>query len=147
MNNGMHPKALALINSCGLRRTRPRLTILSALLMADSPQTQDQIAEQLGVAAPDKTTIYRTLMTLIRHNLVHQAYLKNRTRHFELAHHCRADQCHPHFTCTECGQTHCFHDVEIPPVRNIPAGFLVRHRQLRLEGICAACRKKSETGN
>jgi Fur family ferric uptake transcriptional regulator len=147
MSKDILHKVEELLESCGLRKTHPRQEILSILLQTDQPLTQEQIAERIGPSAPDKTTIYRTLMTLAGRNLVHQAYLKDRTRHFELAHHCRADQCHPHFTCTDCGRTHCFHDAVIPAVKNIPAGFLVQHRQLRLEGICADCRKLSAGGH
>jgi Fur family ferric uptake transcriptional regulator len=147
MNKTPLQKASDLLDSCRLRKTQPRQEILSILLQADHPLTQEQIADRIGSQAPDKTTIYRTLMALIRHNLVHQAYLRDRTRHFELAHHCQADQCHPHFTCTDCGQTHCLYDTVIPAVKNIPDGFLVQHRQLRLEGICADCRTHSGKQN
>lgn len=144
MNKDIFEKAVVLLKSCGLRKTQPRAVILSVLLEADSPLTQDQIAERIGSTAPDKTTIYRTLMILVKNNLIHQAYIQNRSRHYEPAHHCRADQCHPHFTCTDCGRTHCFHETMIPDVKNIPFGYVVQHRQLRLEGICADCRVKNE---
>jgi len=143
MHKNFLQKAEDLLTSCQLRKTHPRLEILRALLQTNCPLTQEQIAERIGSRSPDKTTIYRTLMTLMQHNLVHQAYLKGRSRYFEPAGRCRADQCHPHFTCTSCGKTHCFYDAEIPAVRNIPAGFLVRHSQLRLEGLCANCQNDS----
>ena len=66
MNQKVFNKASALLDSCQLRKTQPRLMILSVLLEADGPLTQDQIAEQLGDTAPDKTTIYRTLMKLVQ---------------------------------------------------------------------------------
>lgn len=146
MPKEMEQKAAALLRSCGLKKTRPRVAILSVLLKADGPRTQEQLSYRLGAGAPNKTTIYRTLMLLLEHNLIHQAYIKGRSRYFEPAHHCRADQCHPHFTCTQCGQTHCFYDAVIPAVQNIPAGFQVHHRQLRLEGICKFCRSDSDQG-
>ena len=144
--DNLHKKAANLLVSCGLKKTGPRLAILAVLLEADKPMTQEQIAERLDPAAPDKTTIYRSLMKLVEHNLVHLAYIQERAGYFETAHHCRADQCHPHFTCVQCHETHCLHETLIPDVKNIPSGFIVQHRQLRLEGICADCQKLSANG-
>lgn len=143
MNKETLEKTEALLQSCGLRKTRPRRAVLTALLKADSPLTQDRIAEQIGTAAPDKTTIYRILMILVKHNLIHQAYIHNRTRHFELAHHCRADRCHPHFTCVLCRQTHCLTEAYPPLVQNLPAGFQIHRQQIRLEGVCPECSAKT----
>ena len=144
MNKEPVERAAALLKSCGLRKTQPRVVILSALLEADGPLTQDQIAERIGKTAPDKTTIYRTLMILVEHNLIHQAYIQGRSRYFEPAHHCRADQCHPHFTCMQCHETRCLTDTHPPLVQNLPAGFQIHRQQIRIEGICADCRMKNE---
>jgi Fur family ferric uptake transcriptional regulator len=132
--------AADLLERCGLRKTQPRLAILRVLLEADCPLTGEQIFARMDTTALDKATVYRTLLIFQKHNIIHNAYLKSRIRHFELAHHCKPDQCHPHFTCTDCGKTVCLYQTRVPPVENLPAGFLVQHCQTRLEGICADCR-------
>lgn len=134
-------KAINLLKSANLRRTSPRLAILHALLEAQSPLTQDQIAEQLGSDAPNKTTIYRTLMYLVEKDLVHKAYVEERTWHYELAHHCGKHQCHPHFTCSQCQQTECLTDVHAPLVE-LPEGYTMQRQQIRIEGICQNCKNK-----
>ncbi|HOK65281.1 MAG TPA: transcriptional repressor [Anaerohalosphaeraceae bacterium] len=133
-------KAAQLLDENGLRKTRPRLEILCVLLEADSPLTGEQVFERVTAGSVDKATVYRTLLLLLKHDIVHNAYLRNRIRHFELAHHCKPDRCHPHFTCRDCGRTVCLYQAIVPDVQNLPAGFLVLHRQTRLEGICADCR-------
>ena len=143
MNKKSTEKALGLLDSCQLRKTRPRVEILSVLLEADSPLTQEQIAERIGETVPDKTTIYRTLMKLAQHNLIHQAYIQERSQYFEPAHHCLADQCHPHFTCVQCHQTHCLTEAQAQLVRNLPTGYQILRQQIRLEGLCAACRPQA----
>jgi Fur family ferric uptake transcriptional regulator len=137
----MKHKAAALLNSVDLRQTQPRVAILTVLLKADAPLSQDQIAEQIGASAPNKTTIYRTLMNLVEKDLVHQAYLEERTRHYELAHHCGKHQCHPHFTCSICQHTRCLPEVDMPLVE-LPENYVMERQQVRIEGICDACRKK-----
>ena len=137
----MIQKAAALLNSVNLRQTQPRIEILSALLKASAPVTQEQIAEQIGISAPNKTTIYRTLMNLVDKNLVHKAYLEERTWHFELAHHCGEHQCHPHFTCSSCQQTRCLPEVSMPLVQ-LPKGYVMERQQVRIEGVCCDCREK-----
>ena len=136
----MKQKAVELLNSVNLRQTQPRVAILKILLKSDAPITQEQIAEQIGDAAPNKTTIYRTLMHLVEKDLVHKAYLEERTWHFELAHQCGEHQCHPHFTCSTCQQTQCLPEVTIPLVQ-LPKGYFMQRQQVRVEGICSNCQK------
>jgi len=108
MGTALERKAKELLNSVKLRRTNPRVAILGVLLAVDKPLTQDQISTKLGRVAPDKVTIYRTLESFVGAGLVHRAFLQERIWHFELADDCTEQQCHPHFTCTSCGDTHCF---------------------------------------
>ena len=138
----MKNKAIQLLESVNLRQTSPRLAILNVLLNAKAPLTREQIAEQIGTNAPNKTTIYRTLTHLVEKNLVHQAYLEERTWHFELAHNCGTHQCHPHFTCNECLQTQCLTNAAAPLVE-LPKGFKMQRQQIHIEGICPNCRAKS----
>jgi len=136
----MNHKAVNLLHSAKLRQTEPRLAVLRALLEADNPLTQEQIADQIGSDAPNKTTIYRTLTHLVEKNLVHQAYLEDRTWHFELAHHCGEHQCHPHFTCRQCRKTQCLTGTQSPLVE-LPKGFVMQRQQIHIEGLCEKCQK------
>ena len=128
-----------LLNSAKLRRTGPRAAILAVLLGADKPLRQDQIAVKLGAEAPDKVTIYRTLETFLDSGLVHKAFLRERAWHFELAHNCTETQCHPHFTCTDCGDTHCLTDVSVPLAKALKKGFAISHQRVQLDGLCPKC--------
>jgi len=136
----MKQKAVELLNSVKLRQTQPRVAILEILLKANAPVTQEQIARQIGETAPNKTTIYRTLMHLVEKNVVHEAYLQERTQYYELAHHCGEHQCHPHFTCSQCQKTQCLPQVAMPLVQ-LPKGYIMQRQQVRVEGICSNCRK------
>jgi Fur family ferric uptake transcriptional regulator len=127
----------------GLRVTAPRVAILGAMLDAGCPLSESQIAEQLGDTAPDKTTIYRTLMCLVEADLVHKAFVQHRQWYFEMAHHCSTHQCHPHFTCIRCQRTECLHDVTTPLVQ-LPRGMTMTRQQIRIEGVCTECCSNSK---
>lgn len=129
-----------LLFSTKLRRTKPRLAVLDVLVGASKPITQEQIAAKLGPTGPNKVTIYRTLESFIKAGLAHKAYLRERTWHFELAHNCTESQCHPHFTCTNCGDTHCFTGMTLPMVKSPPhKGFVIRYQRTQFEGLCPRC--------
>lgn len=139
MGTALKRKAKKLLSSVKLRRTNPRVAVLEVLLAVDKPLTQDQILTRLGRDAPDKVTIYRTLDSFVRTGLVHRAFLQERVWHFELADDCTEQQCHPHFTCTSCGDTHCFTGVTMPMAKSPEKGFVIGHQRVQLEGFCPKC--------
>jgi len=142
MSPAISKKCEKVLSEAGLRKTKPRTAVLLALFDATKPITQQQIAEQLSEDAPDKVTIYRTLETLVEADVVHKAYLQDRTWHFELAHNCTRKQCHPHFICDECGSTFCLTQLNIPMARSPHKGFVFTHQQVRLQGLCPQCSKR-----
>lgn len=76
----MKDKAAELLDSASLRCTQSRLLILEVMLKTNSPLTQDQIAKAIGAGAPNKTTIYRTLIQLLEKGLIHEAFLEYRSQ-------------------------------------------------------------------
>lgn len=128
-----------LLKTAGLRMTVQRVAIVSALMRASMPLSREQIAAAISPAAPNKTTIYRVLETLVGKGIVHKAFLRERTWHFELAHNCSPRQCHPHFTCTTCGDTHCLPGMAVPMAKSPPGGFVIDRQRIQLEGLCPKC--------
>ncbi len=128
-----------LLHSARLYRTNPRVAILALLMQARKPQTADEIAVSLASAGPNKVTIYRTLETLVNAGLVHKVFLQERCRHFELSGNCSRSQYHPHFTCTNCGDTHCLTEMSPPMAKSPHKGFLIRRQRIQLEGLCPKC--------
>ena len=159
-------KARQMLKDTGLYCTEARVAILQVLMQAARPLRQDQIAERVaGLGSPtqnsasgvpfqpairgrdaldtgnalNKVTVYRTLESLIDVGLVHRAFTYQRAWYFELADHCTEHQCHPHFTCTQCGVTTCLTDILLPMAKVSQKGFVVNRQQVRLEGLCPAC--------
>jgi Fur family ferric uptake transcriptional regulator len=115
------------------------VAILSILLSARKPQTAEEISGKLAKGRLNKVTIYRSLESFVAAGLVHKAFLRERIWHFELADNCSAGQCHPHFTCTDCGDTHCLPEITLPMAANPPLGFVIDRQRVQLEGLCPKC--------
>ena len=128
-----------LLMTANLRRTGPRMAILSVLLQTNKPLSQDQIATKLVPTLPNKVTIYRTLESFCRVGLVHKAFMQKRAWHFELADRCTESQCHPHFTCERCGVIRCLVGLSVSIVEGLKKGFVIHRQQVRLEGLCPRC--------
>lgn len=128
-----------LLMTANLRRTGPRMAILSVLLQTNKPLTQDQIAAKLVPTLPNKVTIYRTLESFCRAGLVHKAFMQKRAWHFELADRCTESQCHPHFACKKCGVISCLVGLSVSIVEGLKKGFVIHRQQVRLEGLCPRC--------
>jgi len=139
MKANLDLQARKLLKAAKLYCTDCRVAILKALMKARKPLTQEQIAQRLGRRRLDKVTIYRTLGSLLQTGAVHKAFVNERAQYFELADNCSESQCHPHFTCTRCGVTHCLTGMLLPMARSPYKGFIIRHQQVRLEGLCPGC--------
>ena len=132
-------KAREMLKAAKLYCTAGRVAILIVLMKAGKPLSQDQIARRSEKEHCDKVTIYRTLESLLGVGLVHKVFIDKRARHFELSHNCTESQCHPHFTCTRCGDTTCLMGVTFPMAKSPYKGFVIHRQQVRLEGLCPAC--------
>ncbi len=132
-------QSCTMLKAAKLYCTKCRVAILKVLVRATRPLSRAQIAQRLGKQHFDKVTIYRTLESLLKVGLVHKAFIAKRAWHFELAHKCSESQCHPHFTCTNCGSTHCLTEMSPPMAKSPHKGFIIHRQQVRLEGLCPAC--------
>ncbi len=142
MKAELDDKARQMLGATELYCTEARVAILKVLMQAPRPLRQNQIAEHPTSKTLNKVTIYRTLESLVEVGLVHRAFMQKRAWHFELAHHCSKTQCHPHFTCLNCGQTHCLTGISMPMAKSPYKGFTISRQQVRLEGICPACHER-----
>jgi len=139
IKSNLNLKVRRILKSAHLYCTECRVAVLKVLMRAHTPLRQDQIALRLGKNRLNKVTIYRTLESFCRAGLVHKVFMHRRARHFELANHCGEVQCHPHFTCKNCGVTRCLVGIVVPIVKGLKKGFVVHRQQVRLEGLCPTC--------
>ncbi len=130
-----------MLRRVGLRATRARRAVLSALRRAERPVSHQEIAGQRGVADLDRVTLYRTLATLARAGLLHRVQgvdgVWRYCSHPEIAGQCGGN--HIHFLCVSCNQMSCLPEQPLPWV-GVPDGVEVFGKQLLVYGRCRDCR-------
>jgi len=139
VDKNLKKEANKILKSVNLNHTKAQVLIMEQLLRVNRPLSSEELAEQLGYNSPDKTTIYRIMKRFCSKNLVHKAYVRGRLAKYELAHNCTDKQCHPHFTCINCGETFCLKDRFVPLIKGLKKGFIVHRQQVRIEGLCSSC--------
>lgn len=128
----------------GLRQRGERITVarralLTALDEAPDHCSADDLAVGVARRHPEihRATIYRTLETLRRLDVVEHTHLGHGPAVYHLA-----DQVHQHLVCEECGSV-----TEVPPAafRGLERalkrdyGFTIKSRHFAVVGICQAC--------
>lgn len=123
--------------AAGLRLTKPRLAIFSAL--DHKPQSVADISRKLAKKKLqiDKVTIYRTLTSFVKLGLVEQTQFKDQVAVFELAdqHH------HHHVLCEGCGK---IEDISLDEELLVKAAkkkssFEIKSHHLEFFGLCQKC--------
>ncbi len=132
-------EAKKMLKSLNLNHTQSQILVMQELLKAQQPLSREELCKKLGSNSPDKATIYRIIERLCDKNLVHKVYLKGRACKYELAHNCTEKQCHPHFTCTNCGKIFCLKGLFLPLIEGLEKGFVVQRQLVRVEGLCSSC--------
>lgn len=74
----------ARLKAAGLRITRPRLTILAAMVKLGQPASIEVIHENLGRRGCDLVTVYRCMAAFEEIGIVRRSYLHNGTALFSL---------------------------------------------------------------
>lgn len=130
------------LTGAGLEATDHRVRVLRAVGNTPYPSSAPEVLDKVRAASDiNRVTVYRILDLLVEHGVLNRLDLGEKSRRFCLRE--ARDEGHPHFHCTRCDRYLCLH-VEALPVDRQALDALsldVRHVDIRLEGICPACRK------
>jgi Fur family transcriptional regulator, ferric uptake regulator len=137
----------ALLHAHGLRRTAPRVAVLTVLEPARGHLSVADIhqrlrdAEGAGGHAPDLATVYRTVTTLVEKGVLHALFVEGGVTTYGLA-----EKPHHHAVCTRCGAV-----IEVPAQRlrsalerasDASAFSLSDSAGLTLHGLCPRCQSR-----
>lgn len=121
----------------GYRLTRPRQEIFA--ILSHEPQSVVEIIGQLKKKKIkiDKVTVYRTLASFVKLDLVEETQFKNKISVYELADH----QHHHHVLCEKCGK---IEDISLDEKILIKAAkksssFQITSHHLEFFGLCKKC--------
>lgn len=137
-----HKNPEMILRQNGQRVTQSRAAILTVLINANRPMTSEQICTAIDDQEINKVTVYRNLEIFVDADIVHKAFVHDRSWHYELADNCSSHQCHPHFRCINCGRNHCFKNARPPMFEPSEPGFVIKHQKVQLEGLCPKCSEK-----
>jgi len=93
------------LKEIGRRHSVLRDKILEILDLSDEPLTVTGLLERLSKSQfnPNKTTVYRELETLVKHNILFEVDFGEGKKRYELA----GENRHPHLICNACGSIKC----------------------------------------
>lgn len=124
-----------LLNNLGLKSTKQRFAVLSALHKHKSPMTAEKIVAKTGI---DLATAYRTLESFEKAGLVDKFNLKDSSFFYEIR-----NEHHHHIVCDKCGFIEeietCNFEKMTPNSKKF--SFISEH-SLEFFGICKNCVKK-----
>lgn len=122
--------------------TLQRRVILEAVLQRDDHPTADQIYEAVQDRIPQlsRTTVYRTLDTLLELGVIRRVHLAGATGRFD-----GKIRRHHHLVCMHCGKIIDIDDEsldQLPVPKRKLQGFEVDDFSVQFSGTCSDCRKK-----
>jgi Fur family ferric uptake transcriptional regulator/Fur family zinc uptake transcriptional regulator len=129
-----------LLKAADVRTTPVREATLRALLDAESPLSQRDLAKSPELGRVNKVTLYRTLETLVRAGVAHRVIGADGEWRF-CARAGEKGRCagnHPHFLCLKCGRMECLREQRMPRV-DVRDGSVVEGKQLIVYGTCPEC--------
>lgn len=135
-----------LLDKHNLRKTGPRLSVLSVLNSRKAATSQPDLEQILGKEV-DRVTLYRILSTFEKNGIIHKILDLNGTSNYALCSPlCTREKHkdeHVHFNCTVCLNIYCLDKVQIPSV-STPKGFKAASKNLIIYGFCDSCNKRNK---
>ncbi len=133
------------ISHSGHRLTPQRREVYDVLLAERDHPTATEVFIRAKQRMPSISlaTVYNCLETLVSCNLAKQVNVER-----EATRYCPNLQDHGHFVCEDCGRVV---DVPLAPGKHLdrvwalPRGLTVRHSEITLRGLCAACSATPKT--
>ena len=133
----------ARLRGVSLRATASRVAVLDMLVRHQGPISHAELTEALSQQGLDRATLYRNLIDLTRVGLVSRRDLGDHVWRFELMRpaHSEADEGHPHFICTGCGEVRCLPEVRVEIIgqQDTLPSLQDAGIEVHLRGRCEAC--------
>ncbi len=136
----MNYDPVSFLEKKGVKPTAMRILVFEHL--QDHPVAHSLARLEAHFAYSDRITLYRTLKIFQKKGVVHAIDDGSGATKYAI---CDEDcsehyhvNFHPHFHCTECGETVCLEDTKVADI-HIPPGFQIHEAQIVFSGICNKC--------
>jgi len=143
----LHPnrrdEAITQLKECGLKVTRPRITLLRFLIENHGPFTTEEVHERLKKQRCDLVTVYRCLAALEKHGIVRRCDFGVGPVRFEYQE--RGGGHHHHIICRECRKVENLDYCIVESIEKLikQQGYSNIRHSLEFFGTCATCVTKT----
>jgi len=123
-----------------IKPTSMRLLVLKTLMQRTSAIGLSQLENSFEHV--DRTTLYRTLKTFEKNNLVHRIDDGTAVPKYALCLEgckCSPEDLHVHFHCSICKETFCVTQTSVPMVQ-LPINFELSEINMIVKGVCGNCK-------
>ncbi len=133
-------RLLGELKKANLRVTDSRVALLEALMDRHGPFTVDEIHSKLIKKSCDLATIYRSLASLEKADLIRRCEFGDGIARFELSERERHHH-HHHVICKKCRRVAVLDDCELKEIDRIAQkrGFTEISHSLEFFGVCPDC--------
>lgn len=142
----MNEEFTNLLDKHHLKKTSPRISVLSILKSRNVATSQPELEQIIGKEI-DRVTLYRTLTTFEEKGIIHKVLDLNGTSNYALSSSSKSNNQlhdeHVHFNCTVCLNVYCLDQLHVPKL-SMPQGFSSQNVNVIVYGICYSCNKKAE---
>jgi Fur family transcriptional regulator, ferric uptake regulator len=129
------------LRRCGLRATGMRIAVLEALEDSREPMSSADLAGVLP-REHERTTIFRTLLTLTRVRLIHRVDVGDRIWRYQRSAPETSQRTVANFVCTTCRAVQALTEVTLSVGMPAPPHALAaREIEIAMYGVCDACRR------
>lgn len=128
----------AILHDHNLMRTSCREGILSVIMKAGEPLSEQQIRERLE-GNYDRTTFYRSFKVLQERKIIHKIVIDNQFVKYALDNTVTHKINHAHFYCEKCDSVKCL-DNTVVYTPELPDGFVASCTEMIIRGTCNACK-------
>lgn len=138
----MKPTVEQILKEHHLSVTDGRRIILDLFMHADQALANAEIEKKCkGIF--DRMSIYRTLQSFVKKNIIHIIPTSDDTIKYALSKVNPEKKerlfSHVHFVCSNCKKTICLNMINIPEII-LPDGFKIRNCEVLIKGVCADCK-------
>lgn len=131
-------QALEVLREAKHRITRPRKSILQALIRRKGPAPIEEIHRQMDAGLCDLATVYRCLAAFERLGLVRRCYFNDGTSLFEIN---LGHEHHHHIICTSCQKVELLDFCVVEGLERLvrDRGYTNVSHMLEFFGVCSEC--------
>jgi Fe2+ or Zn2+ uptake regulation protein len=135
----MKNKVKEILKEAKLKVTPARVALLGIFSAKCQPMSADNVIAKLKRTKIDNVTVYRTLASLEKANIIQRVDLRKESVYFELSNHH-----HHHFVCTSCGVVEKLPKCNVGQIiskslKQSKRFSIVRSHSFELFGLCKTC--------